>query len=597
MASDDHVDDDRPDDPLSALDAAGRLLGEPLLAGTSTAGGDALDLLVAATATSWPGPRVDDAQPSAEVAAELARLARVDEVSDGAPDGADGSSPDPTVPDPTVPDLTVPDLAVPMSTGAGPVLPPSAPRPTPRPTVTTPFPGAPATPPRRRRGRLRRLLGRFVSLTIVAALIGGAVLAYRHFVLETRWSADVQPLADEVAAARGLAFTDSVDIVELPVAEYAERLATVTLGLTDATVDQVAGEWRSLGLLDGVLDLEQLGRSALPDAPAVYDPATGKIVVAAGLADDLRTFAVQRALALALLDQTSGWSDTREGASPAVVMGTRALVEADALETALSLVVESERLAIGGQLLDLYARLGTPPSASPFATAVIARLGVATWPVFRGADAAERAALVSLAPVADADVFDLRRLAGLPQGTSAVGADSRGVLYWYHVLAARIDDDLAWRTALTWRADAVTVIRTVDRVCVAGSFESSSADLAPGAFAAWADGSPVAVTLETTAVADGVRISINVCDPGARVVTNDGSSRLSLGGAPLRSEQFRRLREVNPELSWARLACIISVPDPISLADERGVIDAVDGWPAPAAHPTGDVAQPECAAL
>ena len=96
-------------------------------------------------------------------------------------------------------------------------------------------------------------------------------------------------------------------MTELPVADYAQRLAGVDdrHRLTDH-----APVWRALGLLNGELDLDAVGRQALDDSPAFYDPATKTIFVTDDLKayEHLYRFALRRALTTALLDQQFDWS-------------------------------------------------------------------------------------------------------------------------------------------------------------------------------------------------------------------------------------------------------------------------------------------------
>lgn len=477
----------------------------------------------------------------------------------------------------------------------------------------------------KKRRRPRRVLSRLFTMVVVLGLVGGGLVAARTFLLEPQWADDIEPLALEVAAVRGLDFTASVPVVEVTSAVYPAKLAQSVLGLDESNVDQTAGEWRAMGLLSGVLELDDIGRPASADAPAFYDPATSSVYVLSGLPNELRTYALHRALAMALLDQQFGWSTRSAGQPQAVLTGTRMLYEADALATALSLVVESERVAISDQLVDLYTRLEATSSPSPYASTLLGRLGVAMWPWFRDREPIDRSRYVFQGLVADSTILDLRRFAAFgdervnldPTAVGAaqdvilskpdVTAGSRGALYWYHVLAARVDDDLAWRSALSWQGDEVSAARISGAVCVTALFETDAwgGGTARTAFEQWAAASPEPVTMlvteraadPSTGAPTGLQISIEVCDPGTRAVTNDGGSRLLLGGAPLRNEQFRRVIDLDPSVPLLRAACLVYGADTVSVADERGVIDSIDGWTAPAAHPPIDPLNPACQAV
>ena len=237
----------------------------------------------------------------------------------------------------------------------------------------------PVAPRRRKRRAFRRL----VTMVFVLGLIGGGLVAARHYLIDPQWADDIAPLATEVADARSLEFTAAVPVVEQTPTVYSMMLADSVLGLTEAAIDDTAGEWRAMGLLNGVLDSAAIGLTAIPDQPAFYDPSTKVVQVVNGLPADLRAFALQRALTMALLDQHYSWSVVVANGSPSVATGTRMVYEADALSTALSLVTESERRAIGTQMTEQFNRLQVPPSPSPYATALLSRLGVAMWPWFR----------------------------------------------------------------------------------------------------------------------------------------------------------------------------------------------------------------------
>ncbi|MFZ9629301.1 MAG: hypothetical protein ACO3C1_08105 [Ilumatobacteraceae bacterium] len=592
---------------------------------------------------------VVDARTKDHVTAELDRLAFAPEDPSTAADGATVAAPSgatgeiliveatPTTPLPTTTSGPVPAVS---PTGApslppsnvDPVRPQSAPPPAPaESSPATAAVGAAAVSARRSyadlvgtarpaapRRRKRRVFRRLFSMALVLGLIGGGLVAARHYLIDPQWADDIAPLAAEVAEARSLEFTATVPVIEQTPTVYSIMLADSVLGLSEAVIDDTAGEWRAMGLLNGVIDSAAIGRTAIPDQPAFYDPTTASIQVVNGLPPELRAFALQRALTMALLDQHYAWSVAISGQSVAVSTGTRMLYEADALATALSLVTESERQAIGTEMTEQFTRLEVPSSPSPYATTLLSRLGVAMWPWFRELPEGDRTSLVMGARLADASLLDLRRfvvaapaagaapvttLAGRPvSATEPVPAGTRGMLYWYHVLASRVDPDLAWRAALSWQADELTAERTAGRVCVSAVFETDVAggEFARMAFEQWSATSPSPATVlvtdravdPSTGAPTGLQIAVDVCDPGPTVDSNDGRSRLALGGAPLRTEQFVRLLEQSPDLTREQAACLVYGIDPVSVSDERGVIDGLDGWTAIEAHPAIDATLP-----
>jgi hypothetical protein len=174
------------------------------------------------------------------------------------------------------------------------------------------------------------------------------------------------------------------------------------------------------------------------------------------------------------------------------------------------------------------------------------------------------------------------------------------MLFWYHVLASRLDSATAWNYALAIQFDDVVVSTGTTGYCVAALLTviPSALEGANAVFAAWAAAAPVgSATTVVPSLIDGVaRLAINACDPGVAVPTNNGLPPLTLGGAPLRSEQYRLLIVATPTLPKAQAACAVYSSDNVSPADERLVVDPVEGWLAPAAHPAPDPGRADCAA-
>lgn len=452
-----------------------------------------------------------------------------------------------------------------------------------------------------RRKPKKSVLGRLVKLVVVLAILAGGVLAAKYYLLDQRWDDDVAPLVAEVEEARGLSFDHAVAVATLPVDEYASKLATLSLGITDDNTASIAGEWRALGLLNGSLAEGLIGMAALPDSPAFYDPSSETIFVAEDLPPELHTFGMHRALTLALLDQQYDWSARTEDVSPSVARGTRAYYDADAVATAAGLADAAENTSeVFMQIYGLYGTYQIAASPSPFATTVAGRLGVAGRPYIESLTAAELASGAEERLISDGQLLDVRRLVtGVAESPAA---QSRGMLFWYHVLASRIDDNTAWDAALAWRADDVSTTGTTAAAagtCVAAHLQVApeSVGIVLAALQGWAAAAPPE-SGTTVALAPGgtpMQIDVTACDPGPGVPTNDGRGHLALGGAPLRAEQYRLLVEADPALPPAQAACAVFGGDPVSLADERGMVDNVEGWQAPANHPAPDPNRLGCA--
>jgi hypothetical protein len=567
----------RPEDPL-VNDLAERIL-------LATNGLIAAATQAAAAPAAAPEPTPPAVAPVASsIEAELNRLAYLPEREDS-PErvvvpAIAVSDPVPT-PVPAIPNLSQHEMYLPRV----PVQPPVR-------RSYADFAASIAAPRRRKRHPLRTLFATVVLL----GLLGGGLFAAKYYFFDQRWSADVKPLVVEVEQARGLSFDHAVKVTTLSGDDYAVRLVNSTFGIDAANQATIAGGWRALGLLSGGLDPRGLGLAAIADNPAFYDPSSETIYVVAALPVELHRFAVERALTLALLDQEYGWSGRVSGKPESVVRGTRALYDADALAVATSLLTDTERSTLLTEQSTLYTAFPVGASAAPFVTTMATRPGLALRAYFDGAPAAARETVERDAVVSDGDVLDMRRL--LAGQVTTPSAASQGMLFWYHALAARVGNDTAWRAVLGWRDDSVSFVQG-ERTCVSAlvQVDTASYDVAFSAFQAWASGAPgESGTTVSGSGAATAQITISACDPGDTIATNDGRARLTLGGAPLRSEQFHRLAVAFPQLSPVQLACAVFAGDAVSTGDERGLVDPVGGWAAPAAHPAPDPNQAGCTA-
>lgn len=576
-----------------------------------------------------PPPVIDNAALAAAVEAELNRLAYIPDLEDveGPVEVPVITPAEPTLiaplpnaePAPAEPSSPEPAVAGPPAAAAVPEPAPTpavAPTPAPAasPVVAAPLPmlqqgevftpkqsaapikhayadlltaAAPAAPPRRKK---RRIFRKFLSLLVFLGMVGGGLFAVKYYVLDrVKWTPEIEPLAKEVETTAGVAFDHDVQVVPLPSDDYALRLANDVVGVTGDNQARTAAVWRALGVASGVFDRRSIGLAAMAESPVFYDPADDTIYEVSGLQPELRTFAMHRALTMALLDQKFGWSRRLADASPSVLRGTRALYDAEALNVATSLLAPEQRATVNAQLFGMYSQYSIPASPAPFASAVAGRPGVALQPYLQSLSQSELDAVLATPSITDSQMLDLRRLVTpvAPEGTAA----SEGMLFWYHALAARLDDDLAWRTALTWIGDDVVVTNQNGVACVDATFvvPAASVDAAKAGFDAWAAAAPpAAATLvsQTQGTSGPAQLKIHACDPGDSVPTNDGSFRLSLGGAPLRAEQYRLMRATQATLPAATVACAVYAGDAISSGDERGLVDPLEGWAAPVTHPT-----------
>jgi hypothetical protein len=452
------------------------------------------------------------------------------------------------------------------------------------------------------RKRKRHLFRKFVTTVVLLGMVAGGLFAVKHFILDrVDWPKDIAPLAREVEGERGLHFTKDLPVTTLDAQTYAAKLSAGLGDLTEATARPKAGMWRALGLSTGTLSPTTEGLAAAVDQPAFYDPSTAQIYVLADLPPELRSFALHRALTMALLDQQFKWSSQLTQAAPTVVVGTKAIFDADAIAVALRLVSDRDRAVLPDQRQAIATTNNVPPvDAAPFASATMGSIGVPLWPYLASLGPDQRNSLEQTGVMSDSHALDLRRLTA--GATDTVGTTTQGMLFWYHALASRTDDNLAWQAALGWRGDEVRLDTTGPTMCVLAkvTIDAPVAPLAVFAFTAWANAAPPqsGTTMTPTTSPDGQTIfAIHACDPGESVPTNDGKASLAFGGAALRVQQFVELTVAKRSLSAAQAACAVYTTDAIIPDDARPLFDPPTGWLAPSKHPAPDPSSAACAAL
>lgn len=376
----------------------------------------------------------------------------------------------------------------------------------------------------------RHLFRSFVTLVVLFGLLaGGAYAAKTYLLREPQWSAEMKPLADAVASARGLHFKEAVEVTSLPAADYAKRLAGSVAGIS---ADRAA-TWRALGLLSGEFDLEAIGRQAMNDSPAFYDPVAKTIVYSEDLAvyEHLYRFAMHRALTMALLDQQYDWSTRISATSPAAALGLRAVVDGDALQVANSLAAADGPDQLAPEMLSFVQGHGATVSPSQYASAVVGRAGVALRYLVTSTstDPAALAALEQRTPVDDSQ-FDAART----QTPSAAAPATQGMIFWYYVLASRIDDTVAWSAATRWTGDSVATSTGAAAQCVDAKIRAADPDGAAvllATFQTWAAAAPAESTTTVVPI-DGNQVAIRACDPTAAITaTIPARVPLGFGGA------------------------------------------------------------------
>jgi hypothetical protein len=382
----------------------------------------------------------------------------------------------------------------------------------PRPATTTVAAvPAPGKAKRKKKKPKRHLFRSFVTLVFLFGLLAGGAFAAKKYLLHAAtWTADMKPLADEVATTRGLQFKEAVDVTPLPVADYAKRLAESAIG----TGTGRAATWRALGLLNGDLDFEAIGRQALNDNPAFYDPSTQTILVSADLQPQphLYRFAMHRAMTMALLDQQFDWSTRLVTATPAAALAIRATFDADALAVANSLAAKDSPELLAPELLAFVQGHGNTIAPSQFAATVAGRAGVALRPTIASM-ASDPTALATFEQATPSDdlLFDF----GRPAAAVASPAGTQGMMFWYYVLASRIDDSQAWSAVTHWTGDSMVTPTASASQCVDAKIaanDAAGAAVLLTAFETWAAGATPESTTTVVAI-DGNQVAVRACDP------------------------------------------------------------------------------------
>jgi hypothetical protein len=225
------------------------------------------------------------------------------------------------------------------------------------PPPTPPAPLAPSEGEGGLAGMLEELLGGMDvgRLAACTGLPSGAPAA-----LPEDPDAAIRAIADQVAAERGLEFTDEVDLVLLPPEELRDRVVELSEGeQIAASSDADERLLAALGAIPPDTDLQALQTELLGEqVGGFYDPETGELVaLAAGGLDPAARMIVAHEVDHALTDQAIGLPDLDAFAGRADQgLATLAVVEGDA-----SLLMQrwaTQQLSLLDQLAAASASLG-----------------------------------------------------------------------------------------------------------------------------------------------------------------------------------------------------------------------------------------------
>ncbi len=126
-----------------------------------------------------------------------------------------------------------------------------------------------------------------------------------------------------------------------------------------------------------------------------------------------------------------------------------------------------------------------------------------------------------------------------PIGAAPIGAaarsvsSSRGMMYWYHVLAGRIPSDQAWHSVLAWNGDLVTAATTAAGQCIdanISTFDEAGQQALFAAMQQWAALAPIEAGTTVTSAGPTI-VAVHSCDPGPGVTTYTNTDSAAFGQA------------------------------------------------------------------
>jgi hypothetical protein len=405
--------------------------------------------------------------------------------------------------------------------------------------TTIPEPGA-----RAGHGRRRWILLSAIGLVVVGLVLVGvfALTSSSSKSYPKAWDAQVKPIADQVAALRGLSFEHPVPVRYLSDQAFRKEVGVDDTKLTPAArkrVKNLEGTLRAFGLIDADTDLvKSFSAEKESGVLAYYDPQRQEIVIrGTGPLDVERKATLAHELTHVLQDQHFDLEQLEQDAADSKAGTTnalKALVEGDAErikfaylkklpqadQDAYDAAEDTTSSGIEDQTTDVAEivkiELGAPYTFGPLALRVITAHGGN-----RAVDEAlQRPAPTDAIFLDPSDALKAQKVVTvakpvLKAGEKQLGpADQLGAFDLYTVLASRIDRQTALNAADTWAGDRVVTYTANDQTCVRTTIASATTDGAKtmaGALNAWAATMPGATV---TTDLERKRSTLNTCDSG-----------------------------------------------------------------------------------
>jgi hypothetical protein len=335
----------------------------------------------------------------------------------------------------------------------------------------------------------------FFTLFVLVGVIVGAVVFGRPYLFPDDWDPDAKPYGEAVESVRGVDIAEPLLIDRQASATYNVLMADHLLGEWEADLPM----WRSLALANGPIDATGL-RSLVTDwTPAYYSPETSQVIANSDLLPGAVDGAVTEAMALAAIDQETGWTAQVDTAS----LETRALIEAVALaesqnvsrSTSFGAAIHPERRIDVAAFLPpmLEYRINAPQTFVEFAES--------------GVSNSAGTSLLALSREPELAATD----------TVTTSQQQMDRAFWYMVFAAYNPPADAYAAT---NALVQSSLATADRSGVQCTYATfSGTDVAgteqlANVLQAWVLTAPVELAATSSVLADGSQ-QLSSCDPGA----------------------------------------------------------------------------------
>ena len=335
----------------------------------------------------------------------------------------------------------------------------------------------------------------FFTLLVLGGIIAGAVVFGRLYLFPDDWDLDAKLYGEAVESVRGADIAEPLLINRQASATYGISMADHLLGDWEADLPM----WRSLALAKGAIDAPGLRELLTNWTRAYYSPATSEIIANNDLLPGAVNGALTEAMALAAIDQETGWASQLDPAS----FDTSALIEAAAIaesqnvsqQTSFGAAEQPERRMDVAAFLPpvLEYRINAPHAFVEFAES--------------GAVEIAETSLLALS----------REPVLLATDTLTTSQQQMDRTFWYMVFAAYNSPSDAYAAS---NALVQSSLATVDRggvKCTYATFSGTNDASTPqleNVLQTWALAAPVEMAATTSVLPDGAQ-QLSSCDPGA----------------------------------------------------------------------------------